>query len=44
MELEWLEGAPVLAFWFRGLIYAVALLILVMFWPSELHQFIYQGF
>jgi hypothetical protein len=28
----------------RALVYAAAVTILVIFWPSEPHVFIYQGF
>lgn len=44
MYFERFDDRPVLAICVRGLAYALAISALVLFWPSEPHVFIYQGF
>ena len=38
------RNAPITEICARGLIYALAIATLVIFWPSEPHVFIYPGF
>ena len=42
--MKLLEDRPVVAICVRGLVYAVAIAVLIVFWPSESPEFISQGF